>query len=349
MWNERRVKTSYGAMLGIDGELHLDEIESAALENNALGDSARRPVPVYVPLGYDAEGSKRYPVLYVLHGYSGSALRAISGGSWETNVVQRVDRMIREKKMLPVIMVTVDGWTRLGGSQYLNSIHNGNYADYVARDIVAHVDASYRTIANTGGRAILGKSSGGFGAMHLVMEKPGVFGAFAAHSADSYYRQSAVPGFVHAQRVLEKHGSIEAFVSAFESKNKTSQSEFVTMEMIAYSAAYSPRSAKAFDVDLPFDTATGAIRDDVFAQWLAFDPVERVPKKGKELGQLRARYIDCGRRDDYGLDIGARLIAQHIRDLGLSVVHEEFDDDHRNTGYRYETSMPALAGVLDKD
>jgi S-formylglutathione hydrolase FrmB len=228
-------------------------------------------------------------------------------------------------------------------------MHNGNYATYVARDIVEHVDQSYRTIANAGGRAILGKSSGGFGAMHLVMEKPGVFGAFAAHSADSYYRQSAVPGFVHAQRTLEKHGSIEAFVTAFESKHKTSQSEFVTMEMVAYSAAYSPRSDKAFDVHLPFDIKTGAIRDDIFAQWLAYDPVERVPKKSKELAALRARYIDCGRRDDYGLDIGARLIAQSIGEMGLTVIHEEFDDDHRNTGYRYEISMPALAGVLDKD
>lgn len=344
------MKTSYGAMLGLDGELHLDEIESSALEGNALGDSARRPLPIYVPLGYDPEGSKRYPVLYVLHGYSGSALRAISGGgSWEMNTLQRLDRMIREKKMPPVILATVDGWTRLGGSQYVDSIHNGNYATYVARDIVEHVDANYRTIAQSGGRAILGKSSGGFGAMHLVMEKPGVFSAFAAHSADSYYRQSVPHNLVYAQRILERHGSIEAFVTAFEGKHKTSHAEFTAMEMVAYSAAYSPRSNHAFDVNLPFDAATGAIRDDVFAQWLAYDPVERVPKKSKELKELRARYIDCGRRDDYGLDIGARLIAAALQDMGASVIHEEFDDDHRNTGYRYEISMPALAGVLDRD
>ena len=185
--------------------------------------------------------------------------------------------------------------------------------------------------------------------MHLVMEKPGVFGAFAAHSADSYYRQSLVPAFVHAQRTLERHGSIEAFVTSFEGKHKTSQSEFVTMEMVAYSAAYSPRSNHLFDVNLPFDIETGAIREEIFAQWLAYDPVERVGKKSKELAALRARYIDCGRRDDYGLDIGARIIASTIRNMGLSVIHEEFDDDHRNTGYRYEISMPALVGVLDKD
>lgn len=343
------MKTSYGAMLGLDGELHLDEIESPALEGNALGDSARRALPIYVPLGYDASGSQRYPVLYVLHGYSGSALGSVAGRGWETNVVQWIDRIIRAKKMPPAILVVVDGWTRLGGAQYVDSMHNGKYATYVTRDVVSHVDENYRTIPHAGGRAVLGKSSGGFGAMHLVMEHPGIFSAFASHSGDAYFRMVAVANFGTAQRTLERYGSIEGFVNAFESKHKTTQSDFATMEVIAYASAYSPRASEPFAIDLPFELETGAIRDDVFARWLAFDPVERVPKRSKELADLRLRYLDCGRRDEYLLDIGARLVAQRIREMGLPVRHEEFDDDHRNVGYRYEISMPALVGVLDKD
>ena len=91
------------------------------------------------------------------------------------------------------------------------------------------------------------------------------------------------------------------------------------------------------------------MREDVFARWLAFDPVERVPQRIEELKRLRLRYLDCGRRDEYGLDIGARLVASRIREAGLDVRHEEFDDDHRNVGYRYEISLPALAAVLDKE
>jgi enterochelin esterase family protein len=121
------------------------------------------------------------------------------------------------------------------------------------------------------------------------------------------------------------------------------------MEMLGYAAAYSPRERTAFAVDLPFDLGTGALREDVFARWLAFDPVERVPKRVAALERLRLRYLDCGRRDEYGLDIGARLIAREIREAGLSVRHEEFDDDHRNVAYRYEISLPALAGVLDSE
>jgi enterochelin esterase family protein len=102
------------------------------------------------------------------------------------------------------------------------------------------------------------------------------------------------------------------------------------------------------DVELPFDLRTGEIRDDVFARWLAFDPVERVGSRVKELSRLRLRFIDCGRRDEYSLDIGARILAARMREHGLDVRHEEFDDDHRNVGYRYEISLPALAAVLDE-
>jgi hypothetical protein len=218
------------------------------------------------------------------------------------------------------------------------------------RDVVGHVDATYRTVAREGGRAVLGKSSGGFGSMHLVMEHPGIFAAFASHSGDSYFPYADIPAFASVQRTLEQHDfDILGFVEAFEGKHKRGQPEYVTMEMLGYAAAYSPRSAQAFDLDLPFDLHSGELRKDVFARWRAFDPAERVAGRPAELRRLRLRYLDCGRKDEYGLDIGARLVAQRMRELGLEVRHEEFDDDHRNVGYRYEISLPALAGVLDKD
>jgi S-formylglutathione hydrolase FrmB len=342
---------SYGKLLGIVGELRIEEIVSAALAGNALGDPVHRPVIVYLPPGYDREASRRYPVLYVLHGYTGNAAGMIATRPWERNVVQWIDRLIYERRMPHAILALVDGFTRLGGSQYVDSVHNGAYASYVVREVVGHVDRAYRTIAREGGRAVLGKSSGGFGAIHLVMEHPGVFSAFASHSGDSYFKYAHPPHFPILQRVLERHEfSIQSFVEVFEKKHKRSQDEYTAMEMLGYAAAYSPRSATAFDLDLPFDVRSGELRDDVFERWLAFDPVERVRLRRAELGSLRLRYLDCGRHDEYLLDIGARLVTQRMRDeLGLEVRHEEFDDDHRNIGYRYEVSLPALAGVLDRD
>ena len=337
-------------LLRLHGRLHLDFISSPALEGNALGDPAERPLAVYTPPGYDPQGSRRYPVLYCLHGYTGDAAALLSARPWETNVVQWIDRLIVSQQMPPALLAVVDGFTRLGGSQYVNSIHNGDYATYVIRDVVGHVDREFRTVAREGGRAVLGKSSGGFGALYLSMQYPGTFAAFASHSGDSYFAYAQTRGFADAHRTLERREwNIEGFVEEFETKNKRPGAEYVTMEMLGYAAAYSPRSANAFDLDLPFDRATGALREDVFARWLEFDPAELCLKKKAELARLRLRYIDCGRRDEYALDVGARVMAGRMREMGLQVRHEEFDDDHRNVGYRYERSLPALAGVLEME
>jgi enterochelin esterase family protein len=337
-------------LLGLQGTLHVDFVHSAALAGNPLGDPDTRPVGVYVPPEYDAQGSRRYAALYVLHGYTGDVAALVSARPWETNVVQWADRLIASGRMPPVIVVLVDGFTRLGGSQYVDSIHNGAYATYTVADVVGFVDGNYRTIAAEGGRAVLGKSSGGFGAMHLPLEHPGVFAAFASHSGDSYFRYAHIPAFATVHRMLEAHAfDIGAFVDAFERKPKRSPTEYTTMEMLAYAAAYSPRSARPFDLELPFDRRTGELREEVFARWLAFDPAERVAGQRDALARLRLRYLDCGRRDEYNLDVGARVVSERIRALGLDVRHEEFDDDHRNVGYRYATSLPALAAVLDRE
>jgi S-formylglutathione hydrolase FrmB len=337
-----------GRLLRLAGDLHIDFIESAALQGNPLGDPATRPLAVYTPPGFDPLGSKRYPVLYVLHGYTGDVAALVAGRPWETNVAQWADNLISEGAMPPVLLAIVDGFTRLGGSQYVDSIHNGAYATYAIRDAIGHVDRKYPTIAMEGGRAVLGKSSGGFGALHLTMHYPGVFCAFASHSGDTNFAGSFPAQFTLAQRTLETYDNdIEAFVRAFESKYKRSSSDYATIEMLGYAAAYSPRAAEAFALDLPFDTQTGGLREDVFARWRAFDPVEVSLHKHAELARLRLRYVDCGRRDEYGLDIGARMLVARMRAMGLGVRHEEFDDDHRNVGYRYAVSLPALAHVLE--
>ncbi len=336
-------------LLGLQGALRIDFVESPALRDNPLGDPATRPLAVYTPPGYDPQGSRRYPVLYCLHGYTGNVGALVATRAWETNVVQWMDRLIGQDRMPPAILALVDGFTRLGGSQYIDSVHNGDYATYTVRDAVGHVDAGYRTIAREGGRAVFGKSSGGFGALHLSLAHPGTFAAFASHSGDTYFRYAALRSFPTAQRVLEEHGSIEAFVTAFEQRPKPPQHFYDTIEMIGYASAYSPRAAERWAIDLPWDERTGELRHDVFARWLAYDPCERVAAGKDALARLRLRYLDCGRRDEYGLDVGARVFAQRVRELGLAVRHEEFDDDHRGVGYRHEVSLPALAEVLDRE
>ncbi|MFN2459663.1 MAG: alpha/beta hydrolase [Candidatus Velthaea sp.] len=336
-------------LLGLRGTLHVDRIESAALAGNPLGDPAERALAVYTPPDYDAEGSRRYPVLYCLHGYTGDVGALVATRPWETNVVQWMDRLIAQERMPPALLALVDGNTRLGGSQYLDSVHNGKYAQYVVRDIIDDVDARYRTVPAEGARAVFGKSSGGFGALHLTLAHPGTFAAFASHSGDAYFRYAHLPSFPAAQRTLEAFGPPRAFVEEFERRTKRPPHFYTTIEMLGYAAAYSPLAAEPFAFELPFEATTGELRDDVFARWLAYDPVERAAAGHAALARLRLRYVDCGRRDEYGLDIGARIFVRRVRDLGLDVRHEEFDDDHRNIGYRHEISLPALTAVLDRE
>lgn len=341
------VRGPLARLFGISGEVAVVDVESAALRENPLGDPSTRPVAVYTPPGYDAHGSRRYPVLYCLHGYSGDIMSLLSTRPWQTSVVQWADRLIGSGRMPPAIVAIVDGFTRLGGSQYVDSAHNGAYATYVVRDVIGTVDACFRTVARAGGRAVFGKSSGGFGAVHLAMRHPGTFAAFASHSGDAYFRYAHPALFVHGQRTLEGFASAQAFVAAFEAKRKPSPAWFATMELLAYAAAYSPTGPRAFAFELPFERATGALREDVFARWLEFDPVEDAPHRLSALRALRLRYVDCGRRDEYFLDVGARVFVARMRELGLEVRHEEFDDDHGSIGYRHEVSLPALAAALD--
>jgi enterochelin esterase family protein len=328
-------------LLGLRGTLQLDFVDSPALRDNPLGDPSTRPVAVYTPPGYDPQGSRRYPVLYCLHGYTGDVGALIATRAWETNVVQWIDRLV--DRMPAAILVIVDGFTRLGGSQYVDSIHNGDYATYTVRDVIGFVDAHYRTIAAEGGRAVFGKSSGGFGALHLCLAHPGTFAAFASHSGDTYFRYAQMPSFATCQRTLEGFDSIAAFVEEFERRPKRPQHFYTTIEQLGYASAYSPHAAEALALDLPWDAETGELRHDVFARWLAYDPCERVASGRAALERLRLRYLDCGRKDEYALDVGARVFTKRVRELGLDVRHEEFDDDHRNVGYRYEISLPGRA------
>jgi S-formylglutathione hydrolase FrmB len=342
------MKSELGRLLGLEGDVRVHFVDSPALHGNAFGDPSTRPLAVYTPPNFDPGGSKRYATIYVLNGYTGNVAAQLAARPWETNVIQWADRLARAGEMPPVLVALIDGNNRLGGSQYVDSIGSGAYATHTVRDSVDFVDATYPTIANEGGRAVVGKSSGGFGAMYLAMTRPGVFSAFASHSGDANFYGAYVGEFPRTRRILEAYGSDpRAFVEAFEAKYKRSTDEMHAIMLLGQAAAYSPRSGAAFDFDLPFDLVTGELREDVFARWLAFDPAEMCVERGAELSALRLRYLDCGTRDEYGLDAGARMVVARMRDMGLEVHHEEFDDDHRNVGYRYATSFPALARVLE--
>ncbi len=139
------------------GRLEWAELESPALAGNPLRDPARRPILVYLPPGHDRPGA-RFPAVYFLHGFTGTARGWTSAGPFQPTVPERLDDLVAAGAVPPLVGVFVDGWTALGGSQWIDSDAVGRYGQYLARDVVAFVDGRWPTLPRAGARAVVGKS-----------------------------------------------------------------------------------------------------------------------------------------------------------------------------------------------
>jgi len=128
---------------------------------------------VDLPPSYEGSGSRRYPVVYALHGlFEGS-------GFWERRGLAPMLAGLRASGTVPeFLVVAVDG----GNSFFVNA-PGGRYEDLVTKDLVAHVEATYRVVPGRKGRALLGISMGGYAALHVAFEQPGFAVAVATHSA----------------------------------------------------------------------------------------------------------------------------------------------------------------------
>ena len=251
-------------------------VESELLAGNPLGDSERRPLYVYRPPGVEAGAGESVPAVYVIQGYTGQVDMWVDRSAFEPNMIERLDAMFAAGECPDAIVVFVDAWTRYGGSQFLNSAGNGRYLDYLCDEVVGFVDERYPTIPGPDHRGIAGKSSGGYGAMVVPMLRPGVFGALASHAGDALFECAYLPEFPQAARALRDHfeGSYENFIERFESADRFDFDKQGTLiEMYGYALAYSPDLERPGKPLIPFDLETGAVIEDVWAKWLALDPV----------------------------------------------------------------------------
>lgn len=328
------------------GQVVVERFESRVLAGNTPGDPRVRQVPVYLPPSYAREPDRRYPVAYVLAGFTGRGRMLLNDAPWSPPLNERYDARIAEGAG-EMILVLPDCLTRFGGSQYINSSALGRYEDHLIDELVPWIDARYRTRSDRAHRGVMGKSSGGYGALVLAMRHPDTFGALVSHSGDvqfDYCYRGDVPDTITQ---LQKAGGLEAWMRAFESREKKSSDDHKALNIVAMSAAYAPNpAARPFGFDLPFDLATGAFRDDVWARWLAHDPLRLLETHADGLRGMALVYLDCGVRDEFHLQHGARLFAARLAALGIAHEHEEFDDGHMNIPYRYDVSLPRMARAL---
>jgi Putative esterase len=330
------------------GRLDEAEIESDVLRGNPLGDPAARPIWAYLPPAYEREPDRRFPVVYLIQGMTGQLDMWRNRSAFRPTVLELVDALFAgDDAPPPAIVVFVDCWTSYGGSQFLDSPGTGRYHTYLCDEVVPWVDARYRTLADREHRAIAGKSSGGYGAMVTPMLRPDLFGALATHAGDALFEVCYLPEFGPCARALRDHydGSWDRFWADFRSRPAFSKrDDAVLVNEYAMAACYS--ADEDGTIQLPFDAATGALADDVWARWLARDPVRMA---GTDDGRaalrgLRAIWIDAGSRDEYHLDLGAEAFRRAVVAAGAGPPSFElFDAGHGSIEYRYPLAIRYLA------
>jgi putative esterase len=334
------------------GRIEEHVIDSALLRGNPLGDPHERPVLVYLPPGYDDDPERRYPSVYVIQGYTGHLAMWWNRTPFRQPFPERADAIFTGPDAAPpAVIVYVDAWTAYGGSQFVDSPGTGRYHSYLCDEVVPWADARFRTLPQSAHRAIMGKSSGGFGAMITPMLRPDLFGALATHAGDSLYEYCYVPEFPAAVRQLRAYdGDIGRWWEDFRGRESFTKPEDQDLVgLIGVAACFSANEDGS--VELPFDPVTGVLRPDVWQRWLDWDPVRMVPDHAEALRGLRGIWIDAGVRDEYYLDIGAEAFRAALEEIGVSrdLIHYElFEAGHMSIDYRYPLSLAWLCGRIVK-
>lgn len=311
--------------------------ESEVLKGNPLGDPSVRDLFVYLPPGYE-ESDLRYPSVYCLTGFTGRGKMLLNDNAFTPNLAERMDKLIAAGAIKPMIVVMPDCFTYYGGSQYINSSATGRYEDYLIEELVPFIDAEFRTFATRDARAVMGKSSGGYGSLIMGMRHADVFGLVCSTAGDAYFEYCYPMDFAKAFRTIK--GDPAGFMREFWATEKQGKDDHPALNTIGMASCYSPNGS---EFDMPFDLETGEIREDVWARWLEHDPVRLVEKHAGDLRSLKLLYVDAGTKDEFALDVGAKILSRKLKEFDVPHLHEEFDDGHFNISYRYDRSLELIS------
>jgi S-formylglutathione hydrolase FrmB len=286
------------------------KIHGNALENNLEGDAVDRDTIVFLPPSYAREKTRRYPVVYALHGYS------IGAQQWtqEIQVPQAIEGAFALGSQ-DMIVVLPDSKTIHNGSMYSSSVTTGDFEQFIAHDVVTYIDGHYRTIAKRTSRGLVGHSMGGYGAARIGMKHADVFGSL----------------YIMSPCCMEPMGggtADPAIVKALESVKTPADSAgltFAARVQLATAAAWSPNPTNPpLFLDLP--VKDGAPRQDVLAKWTANAPLAFIDQYVGNLRQYRGISIDVGDQD--GLRTGAGKLHDVLDGYGIAHTFEIYYGTH---------------------
>jgi len=320
---------------------------SRALEGNPWDDPVTRDVCVYLPPGYEESGDP-FVALWDFAAFTNSGPGHLNWRNHGENLVQRVDRLIHEGQLPPVVVVMPDAYTSLGGNQYVDSAAVGLYETHIVDELVPFVGEHLNVVDGPEGRGVFGKSSGGYGALVHAMRHPDTWGGAAAHAGDCGFDRVFLPEFPAAALALsEFDGNARALVERFWRKRQPGGRDFTALMVVAMAASYDPDPGNPERIRMPFDPVTCELIPERWTAWLRHDPVNMVEQHVDALKSLRCLYIDVGCRDQYNIQFGSRQLSAALEKHGVRHHFEEFDGTHSQIDWRLDTSLPMLAGALE--
>jgi enterochelin esterase-like enzyme len=294
------------------------KVHGKSLEGNLDGDSPDRDVSVYLPPSYKTNATKRYPVVYFLHGYTDDDAKWYGFQKHWINLPRIVDSVFAAggKEM---IFVTPNAYTKFQGSFYSSSVTTGNWEDFVAKELVAYVDAHYRTIPRAESRGLAGHSMGGYGSMRIGQKHPDIFSSVYLLSPcclEPFFNQS----FSDTARIsaIENIKTVAAFEKA----------DFLTKISFAMSAAWSPNPQKQpLYLDALFEK--GQLKPTVQSRWWSNMPLVTLDQHIFNLKQLRGLAFDAGTKDE-GIAAAITKLDSSLNNYGLKHHFEIYEGDHLN-------------------
>jgi len=313
------------------------KVHGKSLEGNLAGDSPDREVAVLLPPSYAAEKERRYPVVYVLHGFSDKLDGWFGSEQHWVKLPVVVDRALAEGTA-EMILVIPDAYTRFEGSMYSSSVTTGDWENYIASELVAHVDSHYRTMGRAASRGIVGHSMGGYGALRIGMRHPDVFSTIYALNPCCLTLAFAVPQDAQAAKRME----------AVRTFDDLARADVGIKAAFASAAAWSPNPKNPpFFIDLPWHD--GSRQPMVIAKWTANRPLFMVDQNVANLRKLRGIGFGGGSHDIPSNIDGVRILDDELNAIGIAHAFELYDGDHTSgAAARLEkVVLPFLAQKLE--
>jgi S-formylglutathione hydrolase FrmB len=290
-------------------------IHGQALEGNLEGDTVDRDAFVFLPPSYNDNRTRRYPVVYALHGYS------IGAEQWtqEIHVPQTIEGAFA-KGAHEMIVVLPDSKTVHNGSMYSSSITTGDFENYVAHDVVAYVDAHYRTIATRESRGLVGHSMGGYGATRIGMKHADVFGSLYIMSPCCLSPRGSGGG---RGAPPNGGGANDEALAAVKTAADSAKLPFALRAQLASAAAWSadPKNPPLY-LDLPI----GDNQQAVLAKWAANAPLAFIDQYIPGLRRYQAIAIDVGDQD--GLRVDTAKLHDVLDQYGIANTFEVYSGTH---------------------